>query len=339
MYQYLCFVLLLSVATASESVSVEKSTEEDSKEVSATIDVYQVLQSIENKLKPLEILLDTPVTNGSPLVAWFQGALVDRLARRLDAVEVKLDHLETRFESRFDKIEEMGRSIWGQSVDNINKQVEKATDKISSEVDSLQNKMFVMLESWSSKLESIENRVENDMNSMTSRLLQMELTVERLTDEIAKTSHSDCSNKLESHWKEIKNQQQKLVAEVSKINALKNGSGLSGHGQVLAHNSQPTDSLNNAMADDTSINSNLEWTNLTSTLSDAVLIGNKKFNELDNDIEIYTRKVLNAYQELIKESKDTKDLLQKVTDYDNQTKIVIREGFRKLFQQMKPLTS
>lgn len=81
------------------------------------------------------------------------------------------------------------------------------------------------------------------------------------------------------------------------------------------------------------------WNNITEMLDETLKVIETKFKEVDSNLEIYTRKTFNAYQELLNDSKGIDDYLSKIVNQDNQTRVIVREGFRKLFHHMKPLSS
>ncbi|KAF8773867.1 hypothetical protein HNY73_016479 [Argiope bruennichi] len=77
--------------------------------------------------------------------------------------------------------------------------------------------------------------------------------------------------------------------------------------------------------------------NLTAVLDRALSAHEAKFRELDSDVEMYTRKVINGIQELWKTSDELKSDLSNTLEQGSKTREMVRQEFQRLHEQIEPL--
>lgn len=79
-------------------------------------------------------------------------------------------------------------------------------------------------------------------------------------------------------------------------------------------------------------------TNLTELVEKMVHVGGEQLREIDQDVESYTRKVINGIYELRRTTEKLRQgALQDTVEQGNRTRVLVREEFRKLHEQIEPL--
>ncbi|KAH9381150.1 hypothetical protein HPB48_020807 [Haemaphysalis longicornis] len=79
-------------------------------------------------------------------------------------------------------------------------------------------------------------------------------------------------------------------------------------------------------------------TNLTDLVEKMVRVGGEQLREIDSDVESYTRKVINGIYELRRTTDElVRGAFQDTVEQGNRTRVLVREEFRKLHEQIEPL--
>lgn len=130
--------------------------------------VQDVLMSIDDKLRGLDTFSYT-------LKLARLDFSLEQLVRRMENIETKLGRLETKFDLRMEKMEEVvvSKDIKEEfSNEHLSRRMENLNEKINNKVAYLDAKMDVKLERIVNKLELLERDLHNSVDDILERLVK-----------------------------------------------------------------------------------------------------------------------------------------------------------------------
>lgn len=336
--------------------------------------VQDVLMSIDDKLRSLDTFSYT-------LKLARLDFSLDQLVRRMENIETKLGRLETKFDVRMEKVEEVviSKDIKEEfSNEHLSRRMETLNEKINNKAAFLEAKLEIKMERISGKIELLERDLHNAADDIMEKLIKTDERQTVLGNEILKKAEvfddfQSSMNELRLYFKE------ELVDKaLTKMGELH--SHLTSVGNDVKNNGDKIDLLHNTIqnnfsataeqmkekfqnmsgkidglsetcntedrwrsiteisdSDKCNENTHEQLDNLTAILQKVLYVGEAKFRELDNDVELYSRKVINGIQELWKTSDELKLDLSNTLEQGNKTRELVRQEFRKLHEQIEPL--
>lgn len=336
--------------------------------------VQDVLMSIDDKLRSLDTFSYT-------LKLARLDFSLDQLVRRMENIETKLGRLETKFDVRMEKVEEVviSKDIKEEfSNEHLSRRMETLNEKINNKAAFLEAKLEIKMERISGKIELLERDLHNAADDIMEKLIKTDERQTVLGNEILKKAEvfddfQSSMNELRLYFKE------ELVDKaLTKMGELQ--SHLTSVGDDVKNNGDKIDLLHNTIENNFSAtaeqmkekfqnmsgkidglsetcntedrwrsiteisdgdrcneNTHEQLDNLTAILQKVLYVGEAKFRELDNDVELYSRKVINGIQELWKTSDELKLDLSNTLEQGNKTRELVRQEFRKLHEQIEPL--
>lgn len=335
--------------------------------------VQDVLMSIDDKLRSLDTFSYT-------LKLARLDFSLDQLVRRMENIETKLGRLETKFDVRMEKVEEVviSKDIKEEfSNEHLSRRMENLNEKINNKAAYLDAKLDIKLERVMGKLELLERDLHNSVDDILERIIKSEERHSSLENEIMKKGEkfdefSSSMNEVKLFLKEelvdmvIKNFEQlttKIVNIQDIVQRQENKSEKNLHDLQAAmtdtrertftmlrdssnkidnlsatfSNGERSRSLNDVCDNANRVVTQEQLENLTTILEKALKVGEAKFKELDSDVELYTRKVINGIQELWKTSDELKLDLSNTIEQGSKTREMVRQEFQRLHEQIEPL--
>ncbi|XP_054716583.1 myosin heavy chain, non-muscle-like [Uloborus diversus] len=333
--------------------------------------VQDVLMSIDDKLRSLD-------TFGYTLKLARLDFSLEQLVRRMENIETKLGSLETKFDVRMIKVEEVvvSKDIKEEfSNEHLNRRMESLNEKINNKAAYLDAKLDIKFERVLNKLELLERELHSTVGDILERLIRNEERHAMMESELAKKEEKleeICMNMNDYHQLlknelltiitknyEDHNLQLKSIDVLLKNNENKSEKALtdlqttvSGTKDrmltMLQDSHKKIDNLSESFnhgersrsIDMCEVNTAVtqeQLENLTVVLQKALTVGETKFQELDSDVELYTKKVVNGIQELWKTSDELKLDLSNTLEQGSRTRDFVRREFQRLHEQIEPL--
>lgn len=334
--------------------------------------VQDVLMSIDDKLRGLDTFSYT-------LKLARLDFSLDQLVRRVENIESKLGRLDTKFDVRMEKVEEVvvSKDIKEEfSNEHLSRKLETLNEKINNKAAYLDTKLDIKLERVLNKLDLLERDLHNSVDDILERLVKGEercMTLENETvkkdekldeiriqvtdmasftkDELAKTIQGNFEQlnaemkdvQLTLHHKENKSEQALSNVQTTFVGA--NERVLT----LLQDSNNKIDNLSATFSQGERARSGADLfdvgrvvtqeqlENLTAVLDKALTAHEAKFKELDSDVEMYTRKVVNGIQELWRTSDELKADLSNTLEQGSKTREMVRQEFQRLHEQIEPL--
>ncbi|GFT92708.1 uncharacterized protein NPIL_37411 [Nephila pilipes] len=334
--------------------------------------VQDVLMSIDDKLRGLDTFSYT-------LKLARLDFSLDQLVRRMENIESKLGRLDTKFDVRMEKVEEVvvSKDIKEEfSNEHLSRKLENLNEKINNKAAYLDAKLDIKLERVLNKLDLLERDLHNSVDDILERLVKGEercMALENETvkkdekleeirtqvrdmtsftkDELVKTIDRNFDQlnaemkdvQLTLHHKENKSEQ--ALTNVQTTFAGANERVLT----LLKDSNNKIDNLSATFSQGERARSGADLfdvgrvvtqeqlENLTAVLDKALTAHEAKFKELDSDVEMYTRKVINGIQELWKTSDELKTDLSNTLEQGSKTREMVRQEFQRLHEQIEPL--
>ncbi|KFM61278.1 hypothetical protein X975_17379, partial [Stegodyphus mimosarum] len=334
--------------------------------------VQDVLMSIDDKLRSLDTFSYT-------LKLARLDFSLDQLVRRMENIETKLGRLETKFDVRMEKVEEVviSKDIKEEfSNEHLFRRMENLNEKINNKAAYLDAKLDIKLERVMSKLELLERDLHNSVDDILERLIKSEerhgilendmirreekleelnnnvndvrlFLKEELLNLVTK-NFEHINHKLDNIQLSLYSKENKSERALTDIQTSVNGT----RERMLTMLQDSNNKIDNLsatfnqgdrsrsavdMCDVNRVVTQEQLENLTSVLEKALTIGEAKFKELDSDVELYTRKIINGIQELWKTSDELKIDLSNTLEQGSKTREIVRQEFQRLHEQIEPL--
>lgn len=317
---------------------------------------HDVLLSIEERLKALD-------TFGYAIRLSNLDHGLEQLTRRLGDIEGKLDRLESKLDIRMEKIHELvlGKDLKeGVSVDQILRRVESLNEKVGSKLGLGEVRMALGMENLGLKVERAERHVRGGVDDLLDKLVKSD--ERRAHFETQALMQLDRIQSTASHVQHVRNfLKEDLTTLVhgkfqelgDKVDLLRTTTADDGRCEgleatvrdwIMGSNWCPSTSSSTTESSDTQLESAQDGVvvghlrNISAMLSINTQSHDKRLQKVETDVETYGRKVLSMSQEVLRETKSMAAFLSEALDSSNQTRNIFRDGFRKLHQQMKPVS-
>lgn len=308
----------------------------------------QVLTSIDDRLRGLDAF-------GSALRLTRLDFSLEQVLRKLDSFDSRLGRLEAKLDVRLEKVEE-ALSGRGKDAASPAHQQQDAADAfhLSRRFDMLADKMTNKLAFLETKLDMRADRLANKLELLERDLQDAsEDALEKMArgDEARARLHADLSRLADlAERADTAQRQTATVLRVDVADVIKRADAkmdLFSHEMLTANTilralqqqgnaTQQAASSCQAMSADAP-----SWeqvTNLTELVEKMVRVGGEQLREIDSDVESYTRKVINGIYELRRATDElVRGAFQDTVEQGNRTRVLVREEFRKLHEQIEPL--
>lgn len=293
----------------------------------------QVLTSIDDRLRGLDAF-------GSALRLTRLDFSLEQVLRKLDSLDSRMGRLEAKLDVRLEKVEETlnGRGKDAASTAqqqqgaadafHLSRRFDMLADKLNNKLAFLETKLDMRADRLVNKLELLERDLQDASEDALEKMARLHADLSRLANlaERADTAQRQTATVLRVE-----------VADVIKRADAK--MDLFSHEMLTANNmlralqeqgnaTQQAASSCQALSADAP-----NWEQVTN-LTELV----EKVREIDSDVESYTRKVINGINELRRATDKLRDAFQDTVEQGNRTRVMVREEFRKLHEQIEPLT-
>lgn len=310
----------------------------------------QVLSSIDDRLRGLDAF-------GSALRLTRLDFSLEQVLRKLDAFDSRLGRLEAKLDVRLEKVEE---SLSGRSKDaaaassaqqqgaaeafHLSRRFDMLADKMNNKLAFLETKLDMRADRIAGKLELLERDVQDASEDALEKMARGDEARARLQADVSRLA--DLAERTEAAQRQTATLLRVDVADVIKRADAK--MDLFGHELLTANTllrtvqqqqgnaSQQAAAACHGMSPDSP-----SWeqvTNLTDLVEKMVRVGGEQLREIDSDVESYTRKVINGIYELRRATDElVRGAFQDTVEQGNRTRVLVREEFRKLHEQIEPL--
>ncbi|GIY09677.1 uncharacterized protein CDAR_266641 [Caerostris darwini] len=334
--------------------------------------LQDVLMSIDDKLRGLD-------TFDYTLKLARLDLSLNQLVRRMESIESKLGRLDTKFDVRMEKVEEVvvSKDIKGEiSNEHLSRRMENLNERINNKAAYLDAKLDIKLERIMNKLDFLERDLHNSVVDILERLVKSEERCMALENEtvkkdekldeirnqvnaIASFAKEDLMNAVNNNFEQLsmemkdiqvtfhhkENQSEQVLTDVQTTFVGANERVLT----LLQDSNNKIDNLSATFSQRERARSGADLfdtgravtqeqlENLTAIMDKALTVHEAKFKELDSDVEMYTRKVINGIQELWKTSDELKLDLSNTLEQGSKTREMVRQEFQRLHEQIEPL--
>ncbi|GIX87975.1 uncharacterized protein CEXT_523701 [Caerostris extrusa] len=334
--------------------------------------LQDVLMSIDDKLRGLD-------TFDYTLKLARLDLSLNQLVRRMESIESKLGRLDTKFDVRMEKVEEVvvSKDIKGEiSNEHLSRRMENLNERINNKAAYLDAKLDIKLERIMNKLDFLERDLHNSVVDILERLVKSEERCMALENETAKKDEKldeirnqvnaiasfakeDLMNAVNNNFEQLsmemkdiqvtvhhkENQSEQALTDVQTTFVGANERVLT----LLQDSNNKIDNLSATFSQRERARSGADLfdtgravtqeqlENLTAIMDKALTVHEAKFKELDSDVEMYTRKVINGIQELWKTSDELKLDLSNTLEQGSKTREMVRQEFQRLHEQIEPL--
>lgn len=308
-----------------------------------------VLSSIDDRLRGLDAF-------GSALRLTRIDFSLEQVLRKLDAFDSRLGRLEAKLDVRLEKVEE---SLSGRSKDaaassaqqqgaaeafHLSRRFDMLADKLNNKLAFLETKLDMRADRIASKLELLERDVQDASEDALEKMARGDEARARLQADVSRLA--DMAERTEAAQRQTSTLLRVDVADVIKRADAK--MDLFGHEMLTANTllrtmqQQQGNASQQAAAACHGISPDSpSWeqvTNLTDLVEKMVRVGGEQLREIDSDVESYTRKVINGIYELRRTTDElVRGAFQDTVEQGNRTRVLVREEFRKLHEQIEPL--
>lgn len=308
----------------------------------------QVLSSIDDRLRGLDAF-------GSALRLTRLDFSLEQVLRKLDAFDSRLGRLEAKLDVRLEKVEE---SLSGRSKDaaassaqqqgaaeafHLSRRFDMLADKLNNKLAFLETKLDMRADRIAGKLELLERDVQDASEDALEKMSRGDEARARLQADVSRLA--DLAERTEAAQRQTVTLLRVDVADVIKRADAK--MDLFGHELLTANallrtvQQQQGNVSQQAAACHGMSSDSPSWeqvTNLTDLVEKMVRVGGEQLREIDSDVESYTRKVINGIYELRRTTDElVRGAFQDTVEQGNRTRVLVREEFRKLHEQIEPL--
>lgn len=308
----------------------------------------QVLSSIDDRLRGLDAF-------GSALRLTRLDFSLEQVLRKLDAFDSRLGRLEAKLDVRLEKVEE---SLSGRSKDaaassaqqqgaaeafHLSRRFDMLADKLNNKLAFLETKLDMRADRIAGKLELLERDVQDASEDALEKMSRGDEARARLQADVSRLA--DLAERTEAAQRQTVTLLRVDVADVIKRADAK--MDLFGHELLTANallrtvQQQQGNASQQAAACHGMSPDSPGWeqvTNLTDLVEKMVRVGGEQLREIDSDVESYTRKVINGIYELRRTTDElVRGAFQDTVEQGNRTRVLVREEFRKLHEQIEPL--
>ncbi|XP_065293608.1 uncharacterized protein [Dermacentor albipictus] len=308
----------------------------------------QVLTSIDDRLRGLDAF-------GSALRLTRLDFSLEQVLRKLDSFDSRLGRLEAKLDVRLEKVEE---ALNGRGKDaaspaqqqqgaadafHLSRRFDMLADKLNNKLAFLETKLDMRADRLANKLELLERDLQDASEDALEKMARGDEARARLHADLSRLA--DLAERADTAQRQTATVLRVDVADVIKRADAK--MDLFSHEMFTANTilralqqqgnaTQQAASSCQAMSADAP-----SWeqvTNLTELVEKMVRVGGEQLREIDSDVESYTRKVINGIYELRRTTDElVRGALQDTVEQGNRTRVLVREEFRKLHEQIEPL--
>uniref|UniRef100_T1IY43 Cullin-5 n=1 Tax=Strigamia maritima TaxID=126957 RepID=T1IY43_STRMM len=286
--------------------------------------------------------------------------ILEQLNRRVENMETKFYSMEVKLDIKLEKIEQAmsGNGRHGQ----INHQTEYVSEKLMNKLSSIEARINVHIDNLNSKMERNERKLEDSLADIAVKKDKSEKFDEMMQ---AQTLKFEEVNHMQSYLKEdlteymskrfaeigtkidngFQNMERHVETEIHLLKDVKhNVQSANNHLQkAVGHLESPFGSNHSCTGrardgTEPKVHDDPDISNLTDVMMANMRLGERKFKQLDDDMELYTRKVLNTYQELLKSFREREAQIQQIIRDNNNTRSAVNDAFRRLHQQIRPFS-
>ncbi|KAM7309127.1 uncharacterized protein LOC115323762 [Ixodes scapularis] len=298
----------------------------------------QVLTAIDDRLRGLDAF-------GSALRLTRIDFSLEQTLRKLDALDSRLGRLEAKMDLRLesDAFSQSRKDSVAQGNDeHLSRRLEAVADKLNNKMSFLETKLDMRADRLTNKLELMERDLQDSSEDALEKIARGDESRARLQSDVSKIL--DSLDKMDASQRQMDTVIRADVSDVIKRSDAKM--------DLFSHEILTVASLLRAIQTDATRTSaacrsgpeSPSWeqvTNLTDLVEKMLRAGTEQFNEIDADVESYTRKVINGIHGLHELRRTTDDFVrgafQDTVAQGNRTRVMVREEFRKLHEQIEPL--
>lgn len=295
-----------------------------------------MLTGIDDRLRGLDAF-------GSALRLTRLDFSVEQVLRKLDTIDSRLGRLEAKLDVRIEKLEDAfassrkDNSVAG-SDEHLFRRLEAVADKLNNKMAFLETKLDMRADRLTNKLELMERDFQDSSEDAIEKITRGDESRARLHSDVSKVI--DALDKLDSSQRHMDIVLRSDVSDVIKRSDAKM--------DLFSHEILTVTSLLRSMQNNSSQPTTCQspqdfptWeqvTNLTELVEKMLRVGAQQFREIDSDVESYTRKVVNGISDLRRVTDEfVRGTLQDTVAQGNRTRVLVREEFRKLHEQIEPL--
>lgn len=309
----------------------------------------QVLTSIDDRLRGLDAF-------GSALRLTRLDVSLEQVQRKLDSFDSRLGRLEAKLDVRLEKVEEAlsgrGKDAASSSQQqqqgaadafHLSRRFDMLADKLNNKLAFLETKLDMRADRLANKLELLERDLQDASEDVLEKMARGDEARARLHADMSRLA--DMAERADTAQRQTATVLRVDVADVIKradakmdlfSNEMLAANNMLRALQQQGNATQQAASSCQAMSADAP-----SWeqvTNLTELVEKMVLEGGKQLREIDSDVESYTRKVINGIYELRRTTDElVRGAFQDTVEQGNRTRVLVREEFRKLHEQIEPL--
>lgn len=298
----------------------------------------QVLTAIDDRLRGLDAF-------GSALRLTRIDFSLEQTLRKLDTLDSRLGRLEAKMDLRLetDAFSQGRKDNAAQGSDeHLSRRLEAVADKLNNKMAFLETKLDMRADRLTNKLELMERDLQDSSEDALEKIARGDEARARLQSDVSRIL--DSLDKLDNSQRQTDAVIRADVSDVIKRSDAKM--------DLFSHEILTVASLLRSMQSDATRASaacrsgpaSPSWeqvTNLTDLVEKMLRAGTEQFTEIDADVESYTRKVLNGIHGLHELRRTTDDFVrgafQDTVAQGNRTRVMVREEFRKLHEQIEPL--
>ncbi|KAK8789204.1 hypothetical protein V5799_021022 [Amblyomma americanum] len=312
----------------------------------------QVLTSIDDRLRGMDAF-------GSALRLTRLDFSLEQVLRKLDAFDSRLGRLEAKLDLRLEKMEEALGG--GGRKDSASASAQQQQQQGAAEAFHLSRRFDMLGDKLNNKLAFLETKLDMRADRLANKLelLERDLqdasedALEKMTrgDEARARLHADVSRLADlTERAEAAQRQAATVLRVDVADVIKRADAkmdlfsqemLTANNMLRAMQQQQQNATQQQAACQGTSPDAPSWeqvTNLTELVEKMVRVGGEQLREIDSDVESYTRKVINGIYELRRTTDElVRGAFQDTVEQGNRTRVLVREEFRKLHEQIEPL--
>lgn len=309
----------------------------------------QVLTSIDDRLRGLDAL-------GSARQLTRLDLSLEQVLRKLESFDSRLGRLEAKLDVRLEKVEDAlsgrGKDAASSSQQqqqgaadafHLSRRFDMLSDKLNNKLSFLETKLDIRADRLANKLELLERDLQDASDDVLEKMARGDEVRARLQADLSRLAET--AERADNAQRQTATVLRVDVADVIKradakmdlfSNEMLTANNMLRALQQQGNATQQAASSCQAMSADAP-----GWeqvTNLTELVEKMVHVGGEQLREIDQDVESYTRKVINGIYELRRTTeKLLQGALQDTVEQGNRTRVLVREEFRKLHEQIEPL--
>lgn len=277
--------------------------------------------------------------------------------RRQDSIERKLDSANMKSEARLAKLEvvhverEFAEEHVLRGVGDIKERINREYDRMATKLDRAIEFLVTRVDAMDGTLNDVSQRLRTLHEEMPKRMDSMQRTVSEM-QQTSRSVDNQVNNRLTSLQRLVERTEASISAAAADMIIAANASLATRrahmHIQSLPAPVTTTSSqrlrvseVSHALASTVNLtvdtNTNEMLQNISLLLSDVLESNDLRFRELDEDVEIYTRKVMNNIQELTRTVHGNEVSINKTAEFGNRTAELVKDAFRELLAQVSPI--